>query len=136
MCREGNEFMMTTTKSLVRVAVAVMAATMFGAVGCSTIDDESSDQAELDSTNFELASKAQIDALGPDALGPEAQILFGCSNQQIRSAQAACRNTFCGTRGSNGIHFCDQRPPIVVAQCDCRSGADPVIQCSLTSCPQ
>jgi hypothetical protein len=114
----------------------VLAATMIFGVGCATDNDPPIDEAEIDDSNFELASKTQIDAAGLNVLGPETQILFGCSNAQIRSAQTACRNRFCGARGSNGIHFCDQRPPIVVAQCDCSSGEDPVIQCSLTSCPQ
>ena len=105
-------------------------------VGCATEPDETIDDAELKASSFELATKTQIEAANLEILGPETEVLFGCSNQQIRSAQAACRNTFCGTRGSNGIHFCDQRPPIVVAQCDCRTGADPVIQCSLSACPQ
>lgn len=101
--------------------------------GCATDTDEERD----DSASFELRHES-AEAPQLDALTGEAQILVGCSNQQIRSAQNACRNTFCGTRGSNGIHFCDQRPAqgIVVAQCDCKTGADPQIQCSLSSCPQ
>jgi hypothetical protein len=116
----------------------VFAVTILGAAACAsdTDTDQSVDQADIDGSHFELANKSQLDAVQLDPLGADTQILFGCSNAQIRSAQAACRNTFCGTRGSNGIHFCDQRPPIVVAQCDCRTGADPTIQCSLTSCPQ
>jgi hypothetical protein len=120
---------MKRTEHLIRVVFAV---TLFWGVGCATSPDESVDESALDGSSFELASEAQQS----EALGPETEILFGCSNAQIRSAQNACRNFFCGTRGSNGIHFCDQRPPIVVAQCDCRSGEDPVIQCSLTNCPQ
>jgi hypothetical protein len=124
----------------------VLAAILFCGASCATSSDEPTQSAEsaLDSSGFELASEAQIETEGLDVLvqaaldqqSLDAQILFGCSNAQIRSAQAACRSTFCGTRGSNGIHFCDQRPPNVVAQCDCKTGADPVITCSLTACPQ
>ena len=124
----------------------VLAAVLFAGVGCATSSDDSTQSTEstVDNSGFTLASEAQIEAEGLDALvaaaldqpALEAQLLFGCSNAQIRSAQAACRSTFCGTRGSNGIHFCDQRPPNVVAQCDCKTGADPVITCSLTACPQ
>jgi hypothetical protein len=128
--------MVTRAKHLVHGVMTVLTAVVLGSVGCATAPDDPADQAELDSTNFELATQAQIDALGPDLLSLEAQPRFGCSNRQIRSAQDACRNTFCGTRGSNGIHFCDQRPPNVVAQCDCKTGADPTITCSLTDCPQ
>lgn len=124
--------MLKSTRSI----CIVFAATMFWGAGCATDSAKPGDEADVDGSSFELATKTQIDSMGLDALGPDTRILFGCSNAQIRSAQAACRNTFCGTRGSNGIHFCDQRPPIVVAQCDCRSGEDPVIQCSLTDCPQ
>jgi hypothetical protein len=127
---------MATSKGLIRV---VLAATIFWGAGCAASAEEpsqSGDQAAIqaameDGAGFEPATQDQIDDVTLDP-----QILFGCSNAQIRSAQAACRNTFCDTRGSNGIHFCDQRPPNVVAQCDCKTGADPTITCSLTSCPQ
>lgn len=120
---------MTNSKHIVRV---VLAATLLWGAGCATDPD---DDERDDSAHFEqsFAPPPEI-----DLFTGEAQILVGCSNAQIRSAQNACRNTFCGTRGSNGIHFCDQRPAqgIVVAQCDCKTGADPQIQCSLSSCPQ
>lgn len=123
---------MATQKDLLRV---VLAATLFYGAGCTAPSeevDQSRAQSALDEgEGFELATQAQIDDV---TLNPG--VLFGCSNAQIRSAQAACRNTFCDTRGSNGIHFCDQRPPVVVAQCDCKTGADPTITCSLTDCPQ
>jgi hypothetical protein len=114
-----------------RLIHVVLAMTIFGGVGCSTSPEADLDETGDDGSSFELTTDPAIEALTQGA-----EILFGCSNAQIRSAQAACRNTFCGTRGSNGIHFCDQRPPIVVAQCDCKTGADPTIQCSLTACPQ
>jgi hypothetical protein len=128
--------MVTKAKHLVHGVMTVLAAVVLGSVGCSTAPDDPADQAELDSANFQLATQAQLDELGPDLLTLAAEPRFGCSNRQIRSAQDACRNTFCGTRGSNGIHFCDQRPPNVVAQCDCKTGADPTITCSLVDCPQ
>ena len=104
--------------------------TLFVGVGCTSTEEPATD-VDSDEAAFELSTDPQI-----LSITDEAQILFGCSNQQIRSAQDACRNTFCGSRGSNGIHFCDQRPPNVVAQCDCKTGADPTIVCSLTNCPQ
>lgn len=110
------------------LAQAVIAATLIWAAGCSTTPEDTED----DGSSFELAPETEV--LPP----AETDILVGCSNAQIRSAQNACRNFFCGSRGSNGIHFCDQRPAqgIVVAQCDCKTGADPQIQCSLSACPQ
>jgi hypothetical protein len=116
---------MSRTTTLVH---AVIAATLIWAAGCADAPDATED----DGSRFELAPETTVQP------PPETDILIGCSNAQIRSAQNACRNFFCGTRGSNGIHFCDQRPAqgIVVAQCDCKTGADPQIQCSLTDCPQ
>jgi hypothetical protein len=114
--------------------------------GCATSDEDAAgtDTADEDAiavSSVQLAPEDQIQALGLDALGGDAtgadvEVLFGCSNRQIRIFQAACRQVICGSRGSNGIHFCDQRPPNVVAQCDCRSGADPMVTCSLADCPQ
>lgn len=125
---------MKTKLGILLVAVA------FWATGCAS-SDESTEESVIaaDDSGFRLSTEAEVEAFNLESfelLGDDTQQLFGCSNQQIRSAQAACRNTFCGSRGSNGIHFCDQRPPIVVAQCDCTTGADPTIQCSLTACPQ
>ena len=111
----------------------VLAITVFGATGCATSDDAPMDEAPGGDSRVELASPALLEALGLE--GPEPHILFGCSNRQIRQAQDTCRTFACDGRGSNGIHFCDQRPPNVVFQCDCRTGGDPVLSCSLTSCP-
>jgi hypothetical protein len=111
-------------------------------VGCAEQeqdDERVSEQAVVDSSGFKLASEAEIETSNLeafDALDHDAGILRGCSNRQISSAQSACRSNFCGTRGSNGIHYCDQKTTFVEAQCDCKTGADPVIRCSLTACPQ
>lgn len=107
--------------NLMRFARAVLATTILFGVGCtSEVEELATD--DLDS---EIASEADLKDLSQE-LEPS---LIGCTAGQIDRAQNACRNTWCGSRGSYGIHYCAQRPAQarVYAQCDCRSGADPTI---------
>lgn len=110
------------------ITVVVLAITLLLGVGCATDSTDATDPTTMtdgDGAGFHLATEADLEGLNQST----EEFFVGCSNAQIRDAQAACRNTFCGSRGSNGIHSCDQnlQTRVVCAHCDCRTGEDPVI---------
>lgn len=106
----------------IRIIFTFLAILLF-APGCATdTDDLQTDEAIDESAALDPEAALDI----PSELDPlsDAASLLGCSNQQIREAQARCR-TLCGSRGSNGIHWCDTDLIVIRFQCDCRTGADP-----------
>ena len=107
--------------NLMRFAHVVLATTILFGVGCTSEVEELA----TDDLDFQIASEADLKDLGQES----EPSLIGCTNAQIDRAQSACRNYWCGNRGSYGIHYCAQYPVQgrVYAQCDCRSGADPTI---------
>lgn len=118
--------------SIGTVLSATLAATLFWSVGCTASDDPH-DEAIEDEASLEVSSTAETDMLASDKLVLQEQNLFGCSNKQIRFAQDWCRRSCASTGGSRGIHYCDQRPPNAVFQCDCINGTDFTVSCSLST---
>lgn len=92
------------------------------ASGCATeMDDPQTVEAIDESSELEAAQGSES-TLDPFA---DLELLAGCSSSQISRAQAHCRSSACGGRGSNGIHWCDTDQIVIRFQCDCRTGADP-----------